>query len=95
MEKYIIFKIEEWNKVPHAVKGDVMEVAEPIDDGVVIRRQDVFAPPAFEAYANSIQVALEINGSATDAATESLRSTADFFAEQAALSWDTERKLPD
>jgi len=62
-----------------------------LEDAVVIRRQDLFAPPALDAYANSIQVALSI----LNHPDEVLSEIADYFHEQAVLSWQTERKLPD
>lgn len=67
-----------------------------LDDAVVIRRQDVFAAPALDAYANSIQVALMLDPGNEHAIR--LREIADYFSEQAAKSWDNNghpRKLPD
>lgn len=70
---------------------------QPIEDAVVIRRQDVFAPPALDAYANNIYSATEILRMwDTDAdVVKQLQSIADYFHEQAVASWETERKLPD
>lgn len=93
--KYVIFKQEEFDKW----YTDILQAANPmapppIEDGVVIRRQDVFAPPALDAYANSIQIALSI-GAVNETHTSHLRKVADFFHQQAVLSWNANRKLPD
>ena len=67
-----------------------------LQDAVVIRRQDVFAPPALDAYANSIAVALTLDPEApsTDWG-QRLRAISDYFHEQAALAWQQHRKIPD
>lgn len=65
-------------------------------DAVVIRRQDVFAPPALDAYANSIVVALQlIPETGEPGVKERLKEIADYFADQAEKSWHDVRKLPD
>ncbi len=89
-DKYIVFKRAEYEA--WAVGGPK---AEPIDDAVVIRRQDVFAPPALDVYANAIQIAIELRGATTVEQRENLRQTADYFHEQAEAAWHTDRKLPD
>jgi hypothetical protein len=73
---------------------------DPIDDAVVIRRQDLFAPPALDAYANAIQIANTIASHAPvdERATHTmtrLQGIADYFHSQAEAAWLTERKLPD
>lgn len=93
MEKYVVFKKEEYeNRLD----------PQPLDDAVVIRRQDIFAPPALDAYANAIQTAIEVMSSGTQnyatiqlSAIEGLRGIADYFSDQAAKAWAEQRKLPD
>lgn len=72
-------------------------IGELVEDAVVIRRQDVFAPPALDAYANAMQTAIEVltNGGAPSGRTLALQGIADYFADQAAKSWTEQRKLPD
>lgn len=76
----------------------------PVHDAVVIRRQDVFAPPALDAYSNAIQCVIEAlhrvpshpNVYAdVNATVDRLRDTADYFHEQAAKAWTEQRKMPD
>jgi len=55
--KYLVFKraeMERWME-SNASPG----LPTPLPDAVVIRRQDVFAPPALDAYANAIQCVIE------------------------------------
>ena len=63
-------------------------------DSVVIRLQDVFAPPALDAYANSITVALQFIDPET-VEYKHLQSVADYFHEAARQSWEIDRKVPD
>lgn len=98
-DKYIVFKREEFDKFvtnlliePHILLHKLEEIE--LDDAIVIRRQDVFAPPALDAYANSIQIALSL-GAVNMASTDHLRKVADFFHQQAVLSWNAQRKIPD
>ena len=100
--KYIVLKAEAMDAIAeelastyfHAgglVRSLVKEHTLP--DAVVIRRQDVFAPPALDAYANSIRVALAL--APQNGVTAQLAKIADYFHEQAVISWDANRKLPD
>ena len=89
-EKYLVYK------------NDGGAPGEQVDDAVVIRRQDVFAPPALDAYANAIQTTLEalragdVAGEVTvPAICARLQGIADYFSDQAAKSWTEQRKLPD
>jgi hypothetical protein len=93
-EKYVVFKRDEWDAAPHRI--DVSEPKE-VEDAVVIRRQDVFAPPALDSYANAITVALEltVHGVSQSKRSKQLRHIADYFHQQAELAWNTERKIPD
>jgi hypothetical protein len=69
----------------------------PVDDAVVIRRQDIFAPPALDAYANAIQCVIELSkgSSVNGASIKGLQDVADYFHDEAAKSWAEQRKLPD
>lgn len=91
-EKYVVFKKAEFeNGLPFGKMPD------PLHDAVVIRRQDMFAPPALDAYANSIQCVVEMMN-ASGCGKEhmhSLQLTADYFHEQAAKAWTENRKIPD
>lgn len=81
-------------------KNDSGIPGELVEDAVVIRRQDVFAPPALDAYANAIQCAIELL--AKDASEPHtfetmgrLQIIADHFHDQAAKAWTEPRKIPD
>ena len=67
---------------------------QPVNDAVVIRRQDIFAPPALDAYANSIMVAMSLTDG-SDARLRRLQEIADYFHEQADISWNSKRRIPD
>lgn len=70
---------------------------EAVPDAVVIRRQDIFAAPALEAYANAITCVIDVLSNQSDPSgkTKDLRDIADYFHEQAEKSYDGTRKLPD
>ena len=102
-EKYIVFKREDFERYifPH---GSPPYVDYEVRDAVVIRRQDVFAPPALDAYANLIRAAIDIFVDAggfvpgvdeEPPAIARLSKIADYFHEQAMAAWDTHRKIPD
>ena len=84
MSKYIVFKRDEF-----MAEGTAAE----LEDAVVIRRQDIFAPPALDAYANAMTCVIE--ASADDRMRRQLQPIADYFHDQAAKAWTEERKLPD
>lgn len=98
MDKYIVFKKAEWDdKVGWS---PMFDIPEPVEDAVVIRRQDVFAPPALDAYANAIQTAVEVMSGfgitpGGSSPIDQLRDIADYFHDQAAKAWAEQRKLPD
>lgn len=99
-EKYIVFKKEEWDSFRKQFRPTSPPL--PVEDAVVIRRQDMFAPPALDAYANAITVALTVLSEADGGADiydaeipKKLRDVADYFHEQAKLAWDLHRKIPD
>lgn len=81
-EKYMVFKNEA------GAPGELVE------DAVVIRRQDKFAPPALDAYANAITMVIEAGNLALPA-RQRLQQIADYFHDQAAKAWGESRKLPD
>lgn len=100
--KYVVFKREDWDA--HRDQPGCMPEDLEVDDAVVIRRQDVFAPPALDAYANLITAALAVAQDVSGhipgvdeepGSVKRLREIADYFHEQAALAWDTHRELPD
>ncbi|HET7110129.1 MAG TPA: hypothetical protein VFI41_04615 [Gemmatimonadales bacterium] len=86
--KYIVF-----NRKEFMAEG----MAPEIEDAVVIRRQDIFAPPALDAYANAIQTCVEVltNGTQPTGRAAMLQEIADYFHTQAQKSWAEQRKLPD
>ena len=97
-EKYIVFKRDEWEAIVTdkgtATRNEFLRAVVP--DAVVIRRQDKFAPPALDAYANAITMVVEaLRPLGLDDRAERLQEVADYFHEQAVASWETDRKLPD
>lgn len=106
--KYIVFKRTSFDDllikvVPELTPsvGDALNVlaSEQIEDAVVIRKQDVFAAPALDAYANAIAVAIEVlsshNRGNNNPMVESLKAIADYFHSAASASWEMDRKIPD
>lgn len=97
--KYIVFKREEWkefNPSHSSLTPKQFEEMFEIYDAVVIRRQDVFAPPALDAYANAIvTVATVLSQEGLTEQAAKLQLVADYFHEQATLAWETKRKMPD
>lgn len=106
-DKYIVFKREVFEEMLKHFPAHIHEGEfPPVDDAVVIRRQDLFAPPALDAYANAIDVAISLTPYAEMENLDvdvpeafrrvlRLREVADYFHRQAVLAWDAERKLPD
>lgn len=85
------------SEIAESIKEDAERSCLP--DAVVIRRQDVFAAPALEAYANAIQCVIEACEVAPALVSNSnkmqaLREIADYFHEQAEKSYGTDRKIP-
>lgn len=97
--KYMTFKRDELEK--WMANNPSPGLPSPVPDAVVIRRQDAFAPPALDAYANAIMCVIEVLSpmSAEDEALYDklgdLQDISDYFHAQASVSWDAERKLPD
>lgn len=106
--KYVTFKAEALDKLLVGLAGSLSPtvgealnefVSAALDDAVVIRLQDNFAPPALDSYANSIMSAvllLETSGVELDMVEVGrLKEIADYFHTQAVRSWQINRKLPD
>lgn len=101
--KYACFKAHDFISARDDASDEAKQVLQRLQnkrlhDSVVIRLQDRFAPPALDAYANSITIAIEtldaagIDGEVVDR----LKKVADYFHERAAESWQRDdRKLPD
>lgn len=114
-DKYVIFKREDWDHYMSPIEMGRMGVDpmnairlledRAIPDGTVIRRQDVFAPPALAAYANGIGVALAVEQVSSGMPREvnevgrNLQRTADHFQRQSELAYEEHAngygKLPD
>ena len=59
-EKYVVFKRQEFKQWYDEWPETEDELPQAVLDAVVIRRQDIFAPPALDAYANTIQACVEV-----------------------------------
>lgn len=101
-QKFITFKRPEMEK--WMANNPSPGLPSPVPDAVVIRRQDKFAPPALDAYSNSILVAIEMfmdsgmgdqMNDKQEATLNRLQEIADYFHEAAVASWTSQRKLPD
>jgi len=96
-DKYIVFKREDW------VQDNSTERLTPVKDAIVIRRQDCFAAPALDAYANCIMATLELMKKAPPSISmwaeenmKRLQEIADYFHLQASAAWQAaNRKIPD
>lgn len=95
--KYIVFKREEYELWLYRAEAKEHLDYHPIsiDDAVVIRRQDVFAPPALDAYGNAILCVVEAIKEKDEDLAERLQDIADYFHGQANLAWQEKRKMPD
>lgn len=104
-DKYVVFKREEWEDAMEPYisaqrsRGYPVPLPDEVDDGVVMRRQDVFAAPAFRIYANSIAasmvVAAKLVVPGLHLTNERLSEIAAYFERQAELSEREDRKVPD
>jgi hypothetical protein len=102
-DKYVVFKREALDELLLAFANNLTPtvgsalnnfVEAVVEDAVVIRRQDIFAPPALEAYANGIHVALQLSQPGDEAAGR-LQKIADYFHSQASEAWMVSKKVPD
>ena len=107
--KYVVFKREDWQKGwEELISKDNLVTwdfpPEQVEDAVVIRRQDIFAPAALYGYAHAVLTArdiLEWGSSESELdeldslALDSLTELADYFASQADLATKEQSKVPD
>jgi hypothetical protein len=98
--KYMVFKIDDWENWVR--DNPLAPLPQPVHDFVVIRLQDVFAAPALDAYANSIQVAVRAMqmdaGGYNETVVRRLSGIADYFHEMATRARDEDgftSKIPD
>lgn len=98
-DKYVTFKREEFEEAKRAGGGRMYNIPNEVEDAVVIRRQDIYAAPAFRAYsatiASSLVVAAKIVAPGMVIHNTGLESIARYFERQAELSEQEERKVPD
>lgn len=92
-EKYVVFKKEDFDKWQMEQAEPLESTPRPLDDAVVIRTKDLFAPPALDTYANSILVALSLM-LPNDPRRVSLQAIADYFHARAVEGWQQSRTLP-
>lgn len=105
MKKYVVFKKSEWDEVmkpylgQQGARGYPVPLPDEVEDAVVMRRQDVFAAPAFRVYANSMAasmvVAAKLVAPGLHLESETISKIARYFQEQADLSEQEDRKVPD
>lgn len=104
-DKYVVFKRADWEEemLPYIgqqkARGYSAPIPEEVDDAVVMRRQDIFAAPAFRLYAAtiaaSLAVAAKIVAPGMVISNVRLEDTARYFDGQAELSEQEDRKVPD
>lgn len=103
-DKYLVFKREDFDRKLHAlflevdpsIVNDIRDGA--LDDCVVIRKKDTFAPSALYAYASSVQSAAEIladTNYGNDDVIGHLQALADYFAGEADHARDMHGRIPD
>lgn len=104
--KYFCVKIGDWLDAWEALKDVHMDASGQhaltklnkarLHDSVVIRRQDIFAAPAFAEYAGQISTTLEILEVLGVDKPENLEEIRDYFFEQAEMARLVKHpKLPD
>lgn len=105
-EKYVVFKREDWEGgdlesyiSQQRARGYPVPLPEEVDDAVVMRRQDIFAAPAFRLYAAtigaSLVVAAKIVAPGMVISNTKLQDIAQYFDGQAELSEQEARKVSD
>ena len=97
-DKYVVLKREDWDRLYDEIVGRTAfttanEIPTPLDDAVVIRRQDFFAGPALHSYAANIGLAAKL--SKPSPTSRRLQTIADYFHEQAVLADEEGKKVPD
>jgi hypothetical protein len=87
--KYVVFKLDDW-------VTDGMD-AKALEDAVVIRLKDPFAPTALFTYCNTIMSVVELmSDTMSDADQQRMIDVADYFHQQACESQKIPNKrLPD
>lgn len=110
-EKYIVFKREEFFQMlgqllptddtdcaPIAERMIELAEANKLEDAVVIRGQDKFAATAFDSYADSVMLAIDLIQDFSvfpdEGKIKYLNGLAEFFRARAATSREMNRKLP-
>ena len=88
--KYATFKRDDLISVTDGYV--TFKTTDELPDAVVIRRQDYFAAPALNAYANSIAIAAKL---VPKLQAEDLIRIADYFHQQAELAAEEGWKTPD
>lgn len=98
-DKYVTFKRDEFEEAKRAGSGRMYNTPQEVEDAVVIRRQDIFAAPAFRAYsatiASSLVVAAKIVAPGMVIHNTGLERISRYFEGQAELSEAEDRKVPD
>jgi hypothetical protein len=102
-DKYVVFKRGEFDGIHSLELKEGAKLPKPLEDAVVIRRQDIFAGPGLFSYANAIQTAIDLIGAPGELGTVSalnelakLEELRDFFWEQAMMaSHEPNKKVPD
>lgn len=101
--KYVTFKrdqFSEWARTQDDRINDVFDLI--LEDAVVIRKKDTFAPSALYSYATAVQSAIEllegsqVAGIVVDpSAVDRLRDLADYFAGEADHARQLQGRIPD
>jgi hypothetical protein len=94
--KYVVFKRRDYHK--RADVGLVPLDEDIVTDAVVIRRQDMAAPPILDAYASfylAVKDILESQPVYDQDSVAKCKELADYFHAQAAEAWNADRKFPD
>lgn len=99
--KYLVIKksdIEEWAKKYELNAPFIDALAEleklEVPDACVLRCQDIFVPPALDAYVSGIRIALSLSETQRGPVKERLEDIADYFHQRAMAAWHLRRRLP-
>lgn len=103
-DKYVVMKRDDFERRMSALLLEVDESivqdirSQALQDAVVIRKKDTFAPSALYTYATSVLTALDVMqdaGRLTDAERGRLQELADFFAGEADHARQIAGRIPD
>lgn len=105
-DKYVVFRKSEFDRMMQALHLEAPASVvnhirgQALDDAIVIRKKDTFAPTALYAYATGVLSAIEImentHSVIPDPGTlDHLRDLADFFASQADDARQLHGRIPD